>query len=91
MKICSKCKTEKPLDNFYFDKGKNSHRYMCRACENLRIIEIQHAYKQKCVDYKGGKCVICEYDRYIGALEFHHRDPSQKDFSLSSNKLKRVA
>jgi len=35
------------------------------------------------VDYKGEKCQCCGYDKYIGALEFHHIDPNEKDFSLS--------
>ena len=36
------------------------------------------------VDYKGRKCERCGYDRCFEALEFHHRDPTQKDFSISS-------
>lgn len=36
--------------------------------------------KEMGVQYKGGKCCICGYDKYIGALEFHHLDPNQKDF-----------
>ena len=36
------------------------------------------------VEYKGGKCQRCSYDRCMEALEFHHRDPSQKDFNMSS-------
>jgi len=38
------------------------------------------------VNYKGGKCCCCDYDRYLGALEFHHVDPTQKDFELSNIK-----
>lgn len=36
------------------------------------------------VAYKGGKCQVCGYDKYIGALEFHHVDPEGKDFGISS-------
>ena len=39
--------------------------------------------KEKLVEYKGGKCKVCGYDKCIDALEFHHRDPSKKDFSIS--------
>jgi hypothetical protein len=42
--------------------------------------------KQKCVEYKGGKCLICSYDKYIGALEFHHIDPEKKSFDISQFK-----
>jgi len=40
--------------------------------------------KQMAIDYKGGCCQSCGYDKCNGALEFHHIDPTQKDFSLSS-------
>jgi len=35
------------------------------------------------VEYKGGKCEKCGYDRCIDALEFHHNDLSKKDFGIS--------
>ena len=35
------------------------------------------------VEYKDGKCEQCGYDRCIEALEFHHLDPSKKDFNVS--------
>jgi hypothetical protein len=31
----------------------------------------------------GGACRMCGYDRYVGALHFHHHDPSRKKFGLS--------
>lgn len=36
------------------------------------------------VEYKGGKCQQCGYDKCIDALEFHHINPDQKDFNISS-------
>lgn len=36
------------------------------------------------VAYKGGACLNCGYCKYLGSLEFHHVDPSMKDFSLST-------
>ena len=36
------------------------------------------------IEYKGGKCEKCGYSRCMEALEFHHCDPTQKDFSISS-------
>jgi len=39
--------------------------------------------KQRLVDYKGGKCQICGYNRCINALEFHHVNPEEKDFTIS--------
>jgi hypothetical protein len=37
------------------------------------------------VEYKGGKCEKCGYNKFIGALEFHHLDPKEKDFSISDS------
>jgi len=43
-------------------------------------------FKEKCVEYKGGKCDICGYDKYVGALEFHHENQKEKDFEISKLK-----
>ena len=40
--------------------------------------------RQMAIDYKGGRCENCGYDRCAEALEFHHRDSSGKDFSISN-------
>lgn len=40
-------------------------------------------------EYKGGKCAICGYQRCPRALGFHHIDPEQKGFGLSSKGLTR--
>ena len=49
-----------------------------------QVVDRQRKYKQSAVDYKGGCCTICGFNLYIGALEFHHIDPSKKDFEVSS-------
>ena len=46
------------------------------------VIDWRKRTKQKLVDYKGGKCEICEYNRSVSGLEFHHIDPSKKDFQV---------
>jgi predicted nucleic acid-binding Zn ribbon protein len=35
------------------------------------------------VEYKGGKCICCGYSKCKEALDFHHLDPSHKDFNIS--------
>jgi len=32
----------------------------------------------------GGECVICGYNRCLRALHFHHKNPHEKDFDISS-------
>lgn len=46
--------------------------------------------REMAVEYKGGKCQMCGYARCMGALEFHHSDPSKKDFGISMNGLTRA-
>ena len=47
------------------------------------VIRWRNRVKTKLVEYKGEKCQCCGYNRCIRALEFHHLDPSQKDFTIS--------
>ena len=32
----------------------------------------------------GGKCCLCGYDKCIAALELHHINPEEKEFSFSN-------
>ena len=43
--------------------------------------------KKKLIDYKGGKCEICGYNKCDSALQFHHKNPNEKDFSISGKSL----
>jgi hypothetical protein len=39
--------------------------------------------KERLVEYKGGKCEICGYDRCVKAMDFHHKNPKEKEFPLT--------
>jgi 5-methylcytosine-specific restriction endonuclease McrA len=45
--------------------------------------------RQMALEYGGGKCKICGYKKCDWSLTFHHLDPSQKDFGLSSRGITR--
>lgn len=77
-KICRKCKINKPLTYYYYGNE-------CKKCHNRRSTLRIRKIKEKCLEYKGGKCQHCEYNKYIGAIDFHHLDPKKKDFRLSKN------
>lgn len=85
-KVCQLCKKEKNINEFY-KNTKNSYHSNCRSCANTMTVERQRSIKQKAVDYLGNKCIVCSYDKCIGALEFHHINPEEKDFSISQVKL----
>lgn len=57
--------------------------YRCKECRKDAVIDIRRRNKIRLVEYKGGKCERCGYDKCIDALEFHHLNPEEKDFGLS--------
>jgi transposase len=57
--------------------------YRCAKCRGRQVARWRRHAKQRLVEEAGGRCRICGYDRYQGALEFHHRDPASKEFNLS--------
>ncbi len=36
------------------------------------------------IEYKGGKCQVCGYDKYQGALDLHHLNPKEKEFGIGA-------
>lgn len=66
------------------DKRKYADRreYLIQAVSKRR-----KALRHKAVEYKGGKCSICGYDKCLKALEFHHL--KNKDFGLSEKGITR--
>lgn len=40
--------------------------------------------KQLSIEYKGGKCQICGYQKYQGGLDLHHLDASTKEFGIGA-------
>jgi transposase-like protein len=58
--------------------------YRCRRCRSEAVTRRRRKVKDILVREAGGSCRICGYDRYQGALEFHHLDPREKDFGLST-------
>jgi hypothetical protein len=47
------------------------------------VMNWRNRTKMKLVEYKGGKCEVCGLDKPIPAIyDFHHVDPSQKEFRI---------
>ena len=77
------------LSEFYFYNG--IPKTYCKECDRRIISKHQNEQKRELVELKGGKCQRCGYDKCIGALDFHHLDPSQKSFSLARGITKRIS
>lgn len=67
------------------DKPKGFCSSSCK--NNFAVDKRRKKIKELAVEYKGGKCKNCGYNKCIKALEFHHRDPTQKDFGISAHGL----
>jgi transposase len=63
--------------------------YRCLRCRSEYVSVRRRRVKAILVDEAGGRCRLCGYDRYVGALHFHHLDPGEKAFSLSQDGLTR--
>jgi DNA replicative helicase MCM subunit Mcm2 (Cdc46/Mcm family) len=42
----------------------------------------RYRIKKEMVEYKGGSCELCGYNKSFRALQFHHIDPTEKDFNI---------
>lgn len=58
--------------------------WRCKQCVVEAVQKRRLLLKEKSVSYKGGKCQVCGYNRYLGALEFHHLDQNSKDFGIGA-------
>jgi DNA invertase Pin-like site-specific DNA recombinase len=61
-------------------KKQNSNR---KKQLSKNVVEWRKRTKIKLIEYKGGECEKCGYKKCIDALEFHHKDPNKKDFTIS--------
>lgn len=65
-----------------------SQRSCCYDCmpdgQQLKRGDFLAKMKQQ----RGGRCERCGYSACIKALEFHHLDPSKKDFTISNGNFK---
>jgi hypothetical protein len=85
-KICPHCNIEKEENQFYRRRQNKNLTPYCKCCTKLQTTIRQQKLKEEAINYKGGKCISCNYNDYQGALEFHHLDPNEKEFSISTTK-----
>ena len=87
IKICEICDEK-------FDSNSKTRIY-CYKCsgDSTRLDNetrkhqktiLRQSMKKQAIKLLGGKCSICGYDRCIDALEFHHKNPQEKEFKLGS-------
>ena len=82
IRYCQHCQTYKKVEEFKYKKRNIRH---CKQCVRDQQVKRTRQFKLDCIDYKGGKCQKCGYKKCQAAIEFHHRIPEQKDFSINTN------
>ena len=95
-KICTKCKEEKDVSQFYVSTEKHKDGSLayfssCKECYGKKYYsgvakkrkENHNRMKKQCIDYKGGKCSICGYNKCMASLDFHHINENLKEYEIS--------
>lgn len=84
MKKCTKCNKKKEQSEFY-SRSNRPGKIMsyCKSCFNTTQHKRQIDIKKRSVEYLGGNCKLCGYSKSYAALQFHHRDPAQKEVTIS--------
>ncbi len=61
----------------------DKRKYADRREELIRAVaKRRRKIKAMSIAYKGGKCQVCGYRKYQGALDLHHLNPEEKDFGI---------
>jgi 5-methylcytosine-specific restriction endonuclease McrA len=61
-----------------------TRKYSDRREELIKAVaKRRRKIKALSIEYKGGKCQSCGYNKYAGALELHHLDATKKSFGIS--------
>jgi len=89
-KKCPRCKLVFSRENFHKRRSGSGFSVYCKKCTTIQTLERMHKFKKFCLEYKGGKCENCGYNKCRAALEFHHLDVNKKEFSIGQSRLKRV-
>lgn len=57
--------------------------YRCKKCRSEQVQKRRDKLKLMAVEYLGGCCSRCGYSKSVKALQFHHKDPTQKEFGIA--------
>lgn len=86
-KVCKICENEFDTESstrlYCYNCSGESTRKNNETRKHQKTI-LRRSMKLQAIKLLGEKCSICGYDRCVDALEFHHKNPKEKDFKLGS-------
>lgn len=87
-KVCTKCGRDLPLSQYHrvgtYSNGKVRLRTYCKDCANKTERERYRKKKEFLNEFRT-ECAKCG-DTRTWVLDFHHIDPSKKDFTIGTLK-----
>lgn len=83
---CYVCKSYKQHHKFSPYNLKNNGK--CTECASRHDIERTRLLKLKAIEYKGNKCSRCGFIGHYSSYDFHHVDPTKKDFNWNVGRKK---
>ena len=85
-KKCVRCEKIKSIEDFQIKRTENRRNSWCKACVYWYQSSRLKDRKRKALELLGKKCQICGYNKNMSALDFHHLDPSKKEYGWSQFK-----
>lgn len=86
VKTCSDCSVELPINHFYSNgyqlTGNKKYKSKCKNCQIIQDYSRKEDIILKVVG--SYSCKICGYNKCKQALEFHHIDPTKKEYRIAN-------
>lgn len=87
--LCYTCKQDLPESCFNTYQLTHRKSKQCKVCRNREKVNLQTRKKLKAIAYKGGVCSRCgktpkDENHHICQFDFHHRDPTTKNFEWTT-------
>ncbi len=79
--FCSCCDVKLNSENSYLKKDKKNYYSLCKICFAEYTFKKRFNFKINALEYKQNNCESCGYNKDITALEFHHKNPVQKEIN----------
>ena len=87
---CTKCQRDLPVDDFGSDSNnakarrRGGRRYNCRECSSDYACGFSGRNRKLIQEAKDVPCMDCGVCYPFWIMQFDHRDPSKKDFTIGS-------
>lgn len=71
-----------------YSKHKKYYSTVRGQKTSFAVKQTRRKIKRLLIEYKGGKCERCGYNKNCpAAYDFHHKDPTAKEFAISKSNL----